>query len=105
MFPIVKNWLQSGMSQKAFSQIHQLNQHVFYYWVARYRKAQEVQITVQSPAGTPAAFIHLSVPTTQTNTPVSDISTEVTLPSGVVLRFSGLLPVIYLKELRAPCLG
>ncbi len=107
MFPLVENWLQSSLIQKEFSRKHQLHEHVFYYWVARYRKTQPVKQVVQSPpAKTPAAFIHLSAPAPQATLPASDIevsSTEVALPSGVVLRYSGLVPVAYLKELLSTC--
>lgn len=111
MFPLVESWQKSGLTQKQFSQQHQINDQVFYYWVSRYRKAQPVspvpkkQPAAQSKpvatAGTTRAFIRLSPPVDAATTPAgaADATTVVELPSGVVLRFWGLLPVAYLKEL------
>lgn len=69
MFPLVESWL----TQKEFSQQHQISDQVFYYWVARYRKAQPVSPlpgsgpvvkTKPVPAGESVpAFIRLSSPT------------------------------------------
>jgi transposase-like protein len=39
MFPLVAEWLASGITQKAFSQRHGLALHLMPYWVAKYRKA------------------------------------------------------------------
>jgi hypothetical protein len=93
MFPLVENWLASGITQKAFSQKHGLALHLMPYWVARYRKAHP------SAKSTPATtgFIQVS-------TPQSTVSAmEVALPSGAVIRFSSLIPVTYLQELLSIC--
>jgi hypothetical protein len=42
MFPLVESWQKSGLTQKEFSQQQGISDQVFYYWVARYRKAQPV---------------------------------------------------------------
>ncbi len=108
MFPLVENWQKSGLTQKEFSQQNQINNQVFCYWVARYQKAQPVKLPVQtSPKPTAeAAFIRLAPPvapvtpsTVQATPQAVATDTVVELPSGVVLRFSGLLPVEYLQEL------
>ena len=110
MFPLVESWQKSGLTQKEFSQQHQINEQVFYYWVSRYRKALPVS---PSPGSGPVAktklvpaaesvpaFIRLSLPEDAVPaTAVADATTVVELPSGVVLRFSSLVPVTYLKEL------
>ena len=44
MFPVVEEWLQSGLSQKAYSQRHDLPLHILPYWAGRYRKAQQGSI-------------------------------------------------------------
>ncbi len=113
MFPLVESWQNSGMTQKEFSQQHQISEHVFCYWVSRYRKARPVKVPIQTspkPASE-AAFIRLSPPaapatspTVQTEAPPAGAAnTVVELPSGIVLRFSGLVPVGYLKELVGLC--
>jgi transposase-like protein len=112
MFPLVESWQKSGLTQKEFSQQHGVSEHVFYYWVSRYRNAQSVSpLAKKQPvahtkpaddAGTAAAFIRLSPPVEAvppTARTVVDATTVVELPSGVVLRFWGLVPVAYLKEL------
>lgn len=112
MFPLVESWQKSGLTQKEFSQQHQLSDQVFYYWVSRYRKAQPVSPLPNSrPAAKTkpipdtqiaTAFIRLSPPADPVP-PVAkvapDVTTVVELPSGVVLRFSGLVPITYLQEL------
>ena len=95
MFPLVAEWLASGISQKEFGQKHGLALHIMPYWVARYRKVHgPTQVTPTTASG----FIQL--PTLQAT--VS--SMEVVLPSGVVVRFSSLIPVSYLQEVLSVCL-
>lgn len=125
MFPLVESWQKSGLTQKEFSRKHQLPLHILPYWVARYRKAgppvapskQQSPPQKESPA-----FIRLSAPAAVAPAagpipaaaavappaaaaaavvaaPVTEMATAVELPSGVVLRFTGLVPVAYLREL------
>lgn len=94
MFPIVEDWLQSGLTQKAYSQQHQLPGHVLPYWVGRYRKTQPT--TDQKTS----SFIRLAAPTAPM---VHDI--EVQLPTGVVIRFAHTVPVAYLQQVLSACLG
>jgi hypothetical protein len=96
MFPLVESWLQSGLTQQAFSLRHQLPVHVFVYWVGRYRKAQPAPGDTSASGDTPG-FIRLSAPA------LSMTATEVAFPGGVVIRFSGLVPVAYLQELVVGC--
>jgi len=94
MFPLVEEWLTSGISQKEFGQRHGFALHLMPYWVARYRKAHP------SAASTPTAssgFVQISTPQ-PTVSPM-----EVALPSGAVVRFSSLIPVSYLQELLSVC--
>jgi hypothetical protein len=117
MFPLVESWQKSGLTQRAFSRKQGISEHVFCYWVARYRNAQPVKPALRArlepttpAAGTQAAaFIRLPTPAAPlpaatpvpppAATLVTDTETVVELPSGVVLRFSGLVPASYLKEL------
>ena len=97
MFPLVESWQKSGLTQKEFSHRHQLPLHILPYWVARYRKAypSPAPSTPESPA-----FIRLSAPAAPVGAAdPACCTTAVELPSGVVLRFTGLVPVSYLKEL------
>jgi transposase-like protein len=73
MFPLVESWRKSGLTQKEFSQQHGVSEHVFYYWVSRYRNAQPVSpLPGSGPVANPQpvaaaepapAFIRLSWPT------------------------------------------
>jgi transposase-like protein len=112
MFPLVESWQKSGLTQKEFSQQHGVSEHVFYYWVSRYRNAQPVSPLSKSgpvahtkpvaDAPKAAAFIRLSCPgeaVPPAARTVAEATTVVELPSGVVVRFTGLVPVAYLKEL------
>ncbi len=95
MFPLVEEWLKSGISQKEFGQRHGLALHIMPYWVAKYRK---VQGSTQPTPATSTGFIEISTPKA-TASPM-----EVTLPSGAVIRFSCLIPINYLQELLSVCL-
>ncbi len=94
MFPIVEEWLKSGITQKAYSQKHGLALHLMPYWVARYRKAHPSAVPTPTAS---SGFIQLPTP----QPTVSLI--EVALPSGTVIRFSFLVPVAYLQELLSVC--
>ena len=93
MFPVVEDWLQSGLTQKAYSQQHQLPGHVLPYWVGRYRKTQPAADQKTS------SFIRLATPAAL---PVHGM--EVQLPSGVVIRFAQPVPVTYLQQVLSACL-
>ncbi len=94
MFPLVAEWLASGISQKEFGQRHGFALHIMPYWVARYRK---VHGPTQPTPATATGFLQL--------TPQASITPmEVVLPTGTVIRFSSLIPASYLKELLSVCL-
>ncbi len=112
MFPLVERWQKSGLTQKEFSQQHGVSEHVFYYWVSRYRNALSIAplsnsgpVAHSKPVAnteTAAGFIRLSSPVEAVPPAArgeAQATTVVELPSGVVLRFRGLVPVAYLKEL------
>jgi hypothetical protein len=61
MYSRIRSWQQSGLSQKAWCEQHQIKYHVFHYWYKRYR--QQPSPAIQNP------FIPLqlsSCPTTNT---------------------------------------
>jgi len=92
MFPIVEDWLQSGLTQKTYSQQHHLPAHVLPYWVGKYRKTQSA--TDQKTS----SFIRLTPPSVP---PVHGM--EVQLPTGVVIRFAQPVPVTYLQQVLSAC--
>lgn len=91
MFPVVEDWLQSGLTQKEYSKQHQLAAHILPYWVGRYRQ------TYSKAQPQSASFIQVSTPT-------SVHGMEVMLPTGVVIRFANPVPITYLQQLLSECL-
>ena len=53
MFEMIANWKQSGLSQKAYCEHHNIRYYVFHYWYKRYRDLQ--------PTNTEASFISLDI--------------------------------------------
>jgi hypothetical protein len=133
MFPLIESWLKSKLSQKEFSQKHQLPFHILPYWIGRYRRVHSL---ADEPIPATASFIQLTPPVISANpsptpdpiTPTitpkevysvaeppapednasthagrSTMEMEVALPSGVKIHFSSLVPITYLKELVSVC--
>jgi hypothetical protein len=98
MFPVVEDWLQSGLTQKAYSQRHNLPLHILPYWASRYRKAHQAPIDqhAQSSSG---HFIPVSTGNTMNG------GMEIVLPTGVVIRFADPVPVSYLQQVLRACLA
>ncbi len=44
MFSFIESWRQSGLSQKAFCEQHQIAVHQFYYWYKCYRIKDDVPV-------------------------------------------------------------
>jgi hypothetical protein len=115
MFPLVENWLKSGLTQKQFCINHQLPVHILAYWVGRYRKSQPNKATADKAEATTSkatkkilaseatpGFIRLSPPSASpAPTPTGNI--EVVLPTGAIIRFSTTVPASYLTELLSVC--
>ena len=91
MFPVVEDWLQSGLTQKEYSKQHQLAAHILPYWVGRYRQTH----ANAQPQG--ASFIQVAT------TPTSVHGMEIVLPTGVVIRFANTVPIPYLQQLLSVC--
>ena len=96
MFPVVEAWLQSGLTQKAYSQRHDLPLHILPYWTGRYRNVQQGSI-VSPPELSQGHFIPVS-----TNKEMKG-GMEIVLPTGVVIRFASPVPVSYLHQLLKVC--
>jgi hypothetical protein len=94
MFPLVAEWLASGITQKEFGQRHGFALHIMPYWVAKYRRAHPSAVSTLTAR---SGFIQIATPQS------TESSMEVALPSGAVLRFSSLIPVSYLQELLSVC--
>ena len=97
MSPVVEDWLQSGLTQKAYSQRHNLPLLILPYWAGIYRKAQQEPIlsTVKPSKG---HFIPVSTNKER------DGDMEIVLPTGVVIRFASPVPISYLQQLLKACL-
>jgi len=78
MFPVVEDWLQSGLTQKEYSQRHQLALHILPYWVGRYRK-EKANPSEQVSLPSSGHFIPVSTAKEHTS------GMEIVLPTGVVM--------------------
>lgn len=96
MFPVVEDWLQSGLTQKAYSQRHNLPLHILPYWANRYRKFQQDPNTASALSST-GHFIPVSTGNTMNG------GMEIVLPTGVVIRFAEPVPASYLQQLLRAC--
>jgi len=96
MFPVVEDWLQSGLTQKAYSQRHDLPLHILPYWASRYRKANQAPID-QSAQSSSGHFISVSTGNTM------NCGMEIVLPTGVVVRFAEPVPASYLQQVLRTC--
>jgi len=96
MFPVVEDWLRSGLTQKEYSQRHDLPLHILPYWASRYRKFQQDPITASTLSST-GHFIPVSTDKNMHG------GMEVVLPTGVVIRFAEPVPASYLQQLLKVC--
>ena len=96
MFPMVEDWLQSGLTQKEYSQRHQLALHIMHYWVGRYRK-EKTNSSEQVSLPSSGHFIPVSTDKGVTS------GMEVILPTGVVIRFASAVPIGYLQQMLKVC--
>ena len=96
MFPVVEDWLQSGLTQKEYSQRHQLPLHILPYWVSRYRH-EKTNSSEQVSQPSPGHFIPVSTHREMIS------GMEVILPTGVVIRFANQISVSYLQQVLKVC--
>lgn len=91
MYPLVKNWQQSGQSKLAFSQTHGLKPHTFHYWVKKY----EQELADKSLPDTNSKFIPLAL--TKSAPPKNQLA--LTYPNGVRLELIEQVSIDYLSAL------
>ena len=89
MFSNIREWQQSGLTQKTWCEEHQIKYHIFHYWYKRYRSSDP------SPA-TPNQFIALQI---QPAAVASAAYMELLLADGKRLLFHQLVSSDYLKAL------
>jgi|SRR4051794_24137883 hypothetical protein len=88
MFAHIDEWQQSGLSQKAWCEQHNMRYHVFHYWYKCYRDMQSASKEPQ--------FIPLNI---QPSLAASAASIELLLPDGKRLLFHQSVSSDYLKAL------
>lgn len=89
MFVKISAWQQSGLTQKAFCQQHNIAYHVFHYYYGRFRIKENDR---------PASFIKLQLPS---NASSALAQVELILPDGKRLLFHQTVSVDFLKSLIA----
>ena len=91
MLKMIDSWKQSGLSQKAYCEQHNIRYYVFHYWYKRFRDQQD--------AVEDASFVPLNVkPSTF---PVSNSAIEILLPDGKRILFHQAVGPDYLKALMS----
>ena len=81
MFSIVRQWEESGMSQKAFSRVNGINLHTLQYWISQTRQQQKLS----------SGFVQLN------ESAIADICLR--YPNGVELLLSVHTPISLIKGL------
>jgi hypothetical protein len=89
-------WIR--LTQKEYSQRHQIALHILPYWVGRYRK-EKTNSSEQVSRSSSGQFIPVSTDKELTS------YMEIILPTGVVIRFADQVPVSYLQQLPKECSG
>ena len=90
MFSMIRNWQQSGLTQKAYCEQNKIRYHVFHYW---YKCFRDLQLPAKE-----AGFIPLKIqPSTSVNTSLPHI--ELLLADGKRLLFHQPVASDYLKAL------
>ena len=87
MFSNIRDWQESGLTQKAWCQAHQIKYHIFHYWYKVYRNKGNRAAS---------AFVKLDLP------PAAGYGTphsELILPDGKRFLFHQPLCIDYLKAL------
>ena len=89
MFNIISNWQQSGLSQKAYCEQHNVRYYVFHYWYKCFRDRQL--------AAKDEGFIAIKIQPSNTNT--TSVHAELLLPDGKRLLFHQGVSSDFLKAL------
>jgi len=85
---MIKQWQQSGLSQKVFCADNNIAYHVFHYWYKRYRE----QHADQQSNSTSFVKLHIAKP-------ASASTVEIYYPGGILLVFNEPVTSNYLKAL------
>ena len=88
MFSLIRDWQQSGLSQKAFCEQHTIRYHIFHYW---YKCFRELQLTPKSEG-----FIPIKI---QRSNTANTASAELVYPDGKRLLFHQPVSSDFLKAL------
>jgi hypothetical protein len=90
MFSMIRDWQQSGLSQKAYCEQHNVRYHVFHYW---YKCFRQVQLPAKEEG-----FIALNVQAAcSANTLCAEV--ELLLADGRRVIFHQPVSIDYLKAL------
>ncbi len=90
MFSMIRNWQQSGLTQKAYCEQHKIAYHVFHYW---YKCFRDLQLPTKDEG-----FIPLKIqPSTSVNTSCPHV--ELLLADGKRLLFNQPVSSDFLKAL------
>jgi uncharacterized protein YodC (DUF2158 family) len=89
MLKMIDSWKQSGLSQKAYCEQHNVRYYVFHYWYKRFRDQQD--------AFEEASFVPLNV--NPSTFPVCNSAIEILLPDGKRILFHQPVGADYLKAL------
>jgi len=73
MFPVVEDWLESGLTQKDYSIRHGIAKHILPYWVGKYRKCKEEDMEA-APSFSPVSL-----------SPSLSKNIELVLPNGIMI--------------------
>ena len=88
MFSKIQDWQQSGLTQKAWCEDHQIKYHVFHYWYKRYRN--DLSLSTKNK------FIALQIEPTVT---ANAVCLELIMVDGKRLLFHQPVSTDYLKAL------
>ena len=86
MFSVIESWQQSGLSQSAFCQEHDLPVHILCYWFRKYNS------TPSKPSS--SGFIPVNI-----EADAGDQMIEIVYPTGVLLRLPATAGVDIIRSL------
>ena len=93
MFPLIREWESSGLSQKEFCAERGIKAHLFYYWLKRYREKD------QSDRSRQAGFVSVEVnPSTQ-----AVVLAEIVYGDGTRLVLKERVGAGFLRAMLAKC--
>lgn len=89
MFPLIREWERSGLSKKEYYTRYEIEPHVFYYWLRRYREEGE-------PAPTAGrGFVSIEV---EEGLQGEEALVEIIYPDGTRLVFKERVSTAFLQE-------